>query len=200
MTMNLDHENLCSSPEWAKYLQAEVLPAVTAGVDLGADMLEIGPGPGAATDWLRDRVVNLTALEADEPAAALLAARYPGSNVTIETGDATAMPYDDESFDSVVSFTMLHHVPTFVGQFHILEQAWRVLRPGGTLLGSDSLASTPLHHFHHDDTYNPVDPPTLLVWLRTIGFGAVTVTVDDVLKFTARKPLPGQADACSDDN
>ena len=197
--MNPDHEQLCSSPDWAAYLQSEILPAVTAGTDLGKDMLEIGPGPGAATAWLREHVAGLTALEADPAAAARLAARWPDGNITIDSGDATQMPYDDESFDSVGSFTMLHHVATAAAQYRILAEALRVLRPGGTLLGSDSLASTGLHHFHADDTYNPVEPATLLVWLRTLGFSTITITVDEVLKFTARKPSPDAddaADAC----
>jgi len=193
--MNPDHEKLCSSPGWAAYLQSEILPVVTVGIRLGADLLEIGPGPGAATSWLSQHVASLTALEADPAAAARLAALRPGGNLTIDTGDATQMPYDDGSFDSVASFTMLHHVPTAVAQYRILAEALRVLRPGGTLLGSDSLASTGLHHFHADDTYNPVEPATLLVWLRTLGFSTVTITVDEVLKFTARKPCPGADDA-----
>jgi SAM-dependent methyltransferase len=188
--MNPDHENLCSSPDWAAYLQSEVLPAATAGIALGDDMLEIGPGPGAATAWLRERVARLTALEADPEAAARLAARHPDGNVTVDTGDATRLPYADESFDSVGSFTMLHHVPDAAAQYRILAEALRVLRPGGTLVGSDSLASDGLHHFHSGDTYNPVDPATMLVWLRALGFGAVTITVDEVLKFTASKPRP----------
>lgn len=197
--MNPDHERLCSSPDWAAYLQSEILPVVTAGIRLGQDMLEIGPGPGAATAWLRQHVARLTALEADPAAAARLAAGCPDGNVTIDTGDATQMPYDDESFDSVGSFTMLHHVASPAAQYRILAEALRVLRPGGTLLGSDSLASTGLHQFHADDTYNPVEPATLLVWLRALGFSAITITVDEVLKFTARKPGPDaddQADAC----
>ena len=114
--MNPDHENLCSSPEWASYLQRDILPAVTAGIGLGKDMLEIGPGPGAATAWLSEHVATLTALEADPAVAARLAARHPGGNLTVDTGDATAMPYPDESFDSLGSFTMLHHVPTTAAQ------------------------------------------------------------------------------------
>jgi ubiquinone/menaquinone biosynthesis C-methylase UbiE len=186
--VNPDHESLCGGPGWAAYLQTEILPAATAGVELGKDMLEIGPGPGAATAWLRERVTRLTALEPDESAATRLAQRYAGGNVTVDTGDAARMPYRGESFDSVGSFTMLHHVPIAAAQHQILAEALRVLRPGGTLVGSDSLASTGLHHFHHDDTYNPVEPATLLVWLRTLGFSPVTITVGDVLTFTARKP------------
>jgi SAM-dependent methyltransferase len=193
--VNTDHENLCSSPEWAQYLRTQVLPAVTAGVELGKEMLEIGPGPGAATGWLCERVASLTALEADAAGAARLAARHQDGNVTVEAGDATAMPYADESFDSVASFTMLHHVPTASAQYRIFAEALRVLRPGGTLLGSDSLASTGLHHFHAGDTYNPVEPSALLIWLRALGFCPITISVGDVLMFTARKPAPETADA-----
>jgi ubiquinone/menaquinone biosynthesis C-methylase UbiE len=186
--MNPDHEKLCGGQEWAVHLQAQILPVVTAGVSLGKDMLEIGPGPGAATTWLAERVAHLTVLEADEAAAARLAARYPGSNITVDIGDAAQMPYGDESFDSVGSFTMLHHVPTAAAQYQILAEARRVLRPGGLLAGSDSLASNDLHCFHHDDTYNPAEPATLLVWLRALGFTPITITVGDVLMFTACKP------------
>ena len=196
--MNPDHENLCGSPEWAAWLQSEILPAVTAGIDLGKEMLEIGPGPGAATAWLRERVASLTVLETDAAAAAALATRHRGGNVTVDTGDAAHMPYGNESCDSVGSFTMLHHVPTAATQYQILSQAMRVLRPGGTLLGSDSLASTGLHDFHAGDTYNPVDPATLLVWLRTLGFAPVTLIVGDLLMFAARKPGPAADDAADD--
>jgi SAM-dependent methyltransferase len=172
--MNSNHEKLCPSPEWAAHLQADVLPAVTAGVDLGQKMLEIGPGPGAATDWLRHKVDRLIA----------------GTNVVVRVGDATRLPDPDESFDSVGTFTMLHHIPTVALQNKLLAQAFRVLRPGGTLVCSDSLASNDLHHFHEGDTYNPVEPSSLLGRLQTIGFGRITIMVDGVLSFTARKPLP----------
>jgi SAM-dependent methyltransferase len=186
--VNPEHQNLCASPEWAGYLQSEILPAVTAGIELGRDMLEIGPGPGAATGWLAEHVAKLTALESDDAAAALLAERYSGDNVTVDTGGATRMPYPDGAFDAVASFTMLHHVPTAAAQYQILAEALRVLRPGGWLAGSDSLASNGLHYFHHDDTYNPAEPSTLLVWLRALGFTPITITVGDVLMFTACKP------------
>jgi ubiquinone/menaquinone biosynthesis C-methylase UbiE len=98
------------------------------------------------------------------------------------------IPYPDAAFDAVASFTMLHHVPTATTQYQILAEARRVLRPGGTLAGSDSLASVSLHHFHAGDTYNPLDPAMLLTWLRTLGFSPVTIIVGEVLMFTARKP------------
>jgi len=195
--VNLNHDRLCGSPEWAAYIQDEVLPAVTARVDLGREMLEIGPGPGAATGWLCQRVARLAALEQDAAAAAALAGKFPGVEVT--AGDATAMSYPDCSFDSVGTFTMLHHVPTTALQNKILAEALRVLRPGGVLVGSDSLPSDGLHAFHEGDTCHPVEPSGLLVRLQTLGFGAVMVAVEGdgeggVLMFTARKPGPAGRD------
>ena len=184
--MNENHAQVCTSPEWAEYIQTDILPRLARDVDLGSAMLEIGPGPGAATGWLRQRVTRLTALEQDEAAAAKLAGKFP--DVEVAVGDATAIPYPDCSFDSVGSFTMLHYVPTTALQNQILAEALRVLRPGGVLVGSDSPPSDGLHCFHEGDTCHPVEPSTLLVRLQTLGFGAVMVAVDDVLMFTARKP------------
>ena len=191
--MNENHARVCPSPEWAEHIQTEVLPSLTEHADLGDDMLEIGPGPGAATEWLRHQVNRLTVLEIDAEAADRLAQRHAGGNVEVVVGDATSLGYPDESFDSVGSFTMLHHVPTLALQNKILAEAFRVLRPGGVLIGSDSLASNGLHHFHEGDTYNPIEPATLLSRLQTIGFGKLTIMVDGIVKFVAHKPA-GPAD------
>ncbi len=186
--MNENHA-LCSTPEWAEFLELEVLEPVTAGLDLGNEMLELGPGPGAATGWLRHRVQRLVALELDSGAAARLADELAGTNVKVEVGDATHVPFSEGSFDSVGCFTMLHHLPTMQAQLRTLCEAFRVLRPGGVLVGADSLASQGLHEFHESDTYNPIDPARLLVFLQAAGFGRVMVSAGDGLLFTARKSL-----------
>jgi ubiquinone/menaquinone biosynthesis C-methylase UbiE len=197
--MNENHARVCTSPEWAEHIQTEILPAVTRDVDLGDHMLEIGPGPGAATEWLRHKVGKLTAIEIDEAAARLLAARYAGTNVEIIVGSAASLGFPDASFDSAGCFTMLHHVPTATLQNKILAEALRVLRPGGVLVGSDSLPSTDLHEFHADDTYNPVDPASLLSRLQTLGFDRITVMVDYGLKFVASKPSGAQCHGSPDE-
>ena len=143
--MNENHAKLMPSPEWAAHIQDEVLPQATAGVELGTDLLELGPGPGAATEWLRHRVSRLVAVEHEEEAAGRLAGRFAGTNVEVVSGDAAALGYPDASFDTVATCTMLHHVPTRALQDKVLAEAFRVLRPGGTFLGSDSLPSDDLH-------------------------------------------------------
>jgi ubiquinone/menaquinone biosynthesis C-methylase UbiE len=185
--MNENHAKLMPSPEWAAHIQDEVLPLATDGVELGADLLELGPGPGAATDWLRQRVQRLVAVEHEEEAADKLAERFAGTNVEVVRGDAAAVGYPDASFDTVATCTMLHHVPTRAEQDRVLAEAFRVLRPGGTFLGSDSLPSDGLHQFHEGDTYNPVEPAAFLTRLQVAGFGEITLRVGHNLIFTARK-------------
>jgi ubiquinone/menaquinone biosynthesis C-methylase UbiE len=186
--MNENHQKLMPSPEWAAHMNADVLPVATHGVELGGELLELGPGPGAATDWLRQKVTRLVAVEQETDAAAKLAVRFAeDATVEVVTGDATALPYPDACFDTVASFTMLHHVPTRALQDRLLAEAYRVLRPGGAFLGSDSLPSDGLHHFHEGDTYNPVEPAAFLTRLQTAGFDEITLHVGHNLIFTARK-------------
>jgi SAM-dependent methyltransferase len=188
--MNENHAQLCPSPEWAAHIQDEVLPSLANITDLGEYMLELGPGPGAATEWLHSRVARLVTVEADEDSARALAKRFADTNVDVRRGDACHLEFASETFDSVGSFTMLHHVATFQSQQLLLQEAFRVLKPGGVFLGSDSLASNGLHHFHEGDDYNPVDPASFLVRLQAVGFDQLTIVVDWDLKFVARKPDP----------
>jgi SAM-dependent methyltransferase len=190
--MNDNHARLCPSPQWAQYLHTDILPVLTRDADLGSEMLEIGPGPGAATSWLAPRVSKLTAVEIDPAAAARLTARYDGTSVQVVTGSAAELDCPAASFDSAGCFTMLHHVPTAALQNAILAEVFRVLRPGGVFIGSDSLPSDGLHRFHEGDTCNPVEPAALLTRLQRIGFTPVTVTAGHAVLFIASKPDPSR--------
>lgn len=177
--MNANHQQLCPSPEWAEFLHTEVLPWLAARAEIGPELLEIGPGPGASTDWLRQRVRRLVAVEVDPAAADRLRGRFSGTNVDVVTGDATQLPFDDRSIDSAASFTMLHHVPTVALQDALLAEVARVLKPGGAFIGNDSIPSDDLAAFHEGDTYNPIDPDGFPARLRAAGFVDVLVEPRD---------------------
>ncbi len=188
LRVNADHQQLCGSPEWIAFLHDDLLPRLVAGVDLGHEMLELGPGPGGATEWLRHRVRRLTAIELDPVSAQKLDARFPDGNVSIVRGDCAHTDLADESFDSVCCFTMLHHVASAALQHAVLAEAFRLLRPGGVLIGSDSLASNELRLFHAGDTYNPIEPAILVGELQAIGFAPITLRIHEELTFVAHKP------------
>ncbi|OWY60559.1 SAM-dependent methyltransferase [cyanobacterium TDX16] len=166
--MNENHE-LCASPEWRTHVQTTVLPAVLAEVDLGDDLLEVGPGYGATTDWLRNRVDRLTVVEVDGDLAGPLERRYAGSNVRVVRGDATEMDFDDARFSAGVSFFMLHHVPSPEAQDRLFAEVARVLAPGAPFVAVDSLHSDDLEAWHVGDTFNPIDPDGLATRLVAAG-------------------------------
>lgn len=187
--MNRYHRRLCRSDGWADKVSTTILPTVLAGLELGTDVLELGPGPGRTTEQLLGLTPQLTALELDGVAADQLRVRLPDRRLTVVQGDATAMPFPDASFDSVLCLTMLHHVLTPAAQDRVLEQSLRVLRPGGVFAGSDGLLTTRFRLIHLFDTLVVVDPATLPDRLSRAGFTAPQVsTSGDRLRFAAWRP------------
>jgi SAM-dependent methyltransferase len=173
--MNWFHRQVCRSGRWRRRLEGELLPWALQGVEVGDDVLEIGPGPGLTTDLLRGRASRLTALEVEAAAAAALQQRMGGSGVRVVHGDGAAMPFAGGSFSAVLAFTMLHHVPTPALQDRLLAEARRVLRPGGVFAGFDGVGSLAFRLIHLGDTYTPVDPATFGGRLQAAGFADVSV-------------------------
>ncbi len=57
--------------------------------------------------------------------------------VTLKTADMRELPFSDGSFDLVVSNMAIHNISDRAGRERAIEEAWRVLRPGGRLLVAD---------------------------------------------------------------
>src|SRR5438093_4728418 len=135
-----------------------MMPGVVGDNELGDEVLEIGPGPGHTTDWLRARVPHLTAVEVDERLASRLSKRLEGSNVTVVHADATKMSFPDCSFTGAACFTMLHHVPSAALQDRLLVEVCRVLKPRAIFPGTDSKPSfhgNLAHPFGHPGQVDP---------------------------------------------
>ncbi len=166
-----------------------MLPWALAGVDLGDHVLEIGPGPGLCTEWLRRRAGRVSAVEIDPLLAASLSRRYANTRVRVVEADAARMPFDDQVFPSAVCLTMLHHVPSAALQDRLLSEAYRVLEPGGVLAGCDSTDSLAFSLAHIFDTKVMVDPSTFERRLRRVGFDEVSVSrARGVFRFRAFRP------------
>jgi ubiquinone/menaquinone biosynthesis C-methylase UbiE len=102
----------------------------------GADTLVVGCGRGVDIEIAFEmmRVARVTAIDLDERqvnrARAQLVVTW-GDRLRLGVGDVAAMPFADASFDLVLDFGIIHHVPVWqeaVGEIR------RVLRPGGQFL------------------------------------------------------------------
>jgi SAM-dependent methyltransferase len=187
--MNGIHGIICSSSWWARSVEHELLPWGLSGLELGDDVLEIGPGFGATTTVLADRPGELAVLELEPRYCEHLRSELPGA-VTVVQGDATAMPFDDGRFSAVVCFTMLHHLPSPSAQDKLLAEVARVLRPGGLFAGTDNLGTGLLFRLLHvGDTLVPVGPDGLPARLRAAGLGDAEIRRSErSFRFHARKP------------
>jgi len=54
--------------------------------------------------------------------------------VDLRTGDMRALPLQDESVDVILSSLAIHNVPDATGRARAIDEAVRVLRPGGRIL------------------------------------------------------------------
>ena len=99
-------------------------------------VLEIGCGRGVGTQIIserfRAREVDAFDIDADmvEQARRRLS-HYPPDRLRLFVGDAARIEAPNESYDAVVDFGIIHHVP---GWRHAVREVSRVLRPGGLFL------------------------------------------------------------------
>jgi ubiquinone/menaquinone biosynthesis C-methylase UbiE len=187
--VNSIHNLLCSSGWWSRRVEDKLLPWGVGRLDLGDDVLEIGPGFGATTRLLARELPNLTALELDQKYCRRLRSEL-GDAVTVVQGDATQLPFEDGRFSAAVCFTMLHHIPVREAQDRVFTEVARVLRPGGLFAGTDSVGTGAVFKvIHIGDTLLPIDPGAMPGRLE--GAGLVDAQVqrsNGSFRFRARKP------------
>jgi ubiquinone/menaquinone biosynthesis C-methylase UbiE len=187
--MNVGHAVICSSGWWARTVERELLPWGLAEVELGQDVLEIGPGFGATTRVLARRSGSLTVAELSQSYCERLRRKLDG-NVEVVQTDATAMPFADGRFSGVVCFTMLHHVPSPQLQDRLLAEVCRVLRPGGVFAGTDSIGTgRAFRLLHVHDTLVPIAPDGLPARIEHAGLIESRVDIGgSSFRFRTRKP------------
>jgi ubiquinone/menaquinone biosynthesis C-methylase UbiE len=139
----------CCSSVWRS--SSSAIARELRGQRLGRDVLEIGVGSGSVAQQLLSDAPQRawTAIDIDPQMTQAAAARlsgFPGASV--QTADATAMPFGDDSFDSVVSCLMLHHI---IDWERAVAEVARVLRPGGIFVGYDLTRTALASLFHRLD-------------------------------------------------
>ncbi|HET8798581.1 MAG TPA: class I SAM-dependent methyltransferase [Thermoanaerobaculia bacterium] len=113
---------------------SELFSAAVPWLRRGGHLLDLGCGPRDQAVPAQHLGLQYAGVDWSSPAADLLA-------------DAHAIPFQDATFDAVLSYAVLEHL---YNPFAALGEIARVLRPGGIYFGSVSQGE-PFHdsYFHH---------------------------------------------------
>lgn len=115
--------------------------------------LEFGCGFGRLTPTFASLSAHHTAIDINAEALAVARVAYPDLEFLTSTG--TTLPFDDDTFDLIATWTVLQHVPPDL-VVATLAEIVRVLSPSGRILLCE-------------ETRNP-GVPTRFSWHREPGF------------------------------
>ncbi|WP_292981736.1 class I SAM-dependent methyltransferase [Mycobacterium sp.] len=121
-------------------------------------VLDMGCGRGAvllavAKRLPKGKAVGVDLWQADQtnnsPSATLANAEIEGvkDRIELHTGNMTALPFAHNTFDVIVSSLAIHNIPGHDGRREALNEAIRVMKPGGRLAIAD-LMETRQHAEH----------------------------------------------------
>lgn len=115
------HEDLDWVSQESKEEVVGLLPGVTG------DVLELCIGSGTFTRAIPSLYSSYTGIDLSGSLLQTLGRRVPA--VTPVQGDAQELPFSDDSYDAVLVFAGLHHLPRYERS---IAEGYRVLRPGGS--------------------------------------------------------------------
>jgi ubiquinone/menaquinone biosynthesis C-methylase UbiE len=172
--MNRFESWFCGSAYWRYVTQRQLLPWLVAGSELGEHVLELGAGPGAATEELRRRAARVTSLEYDHGFAVRLGERVSSTDGSVIQGDAAALPFSNSTFSSAIAILMLHHLRSNELQDRAFSEVCRVLRPGGVFLAFEIQDGWLNRVGHIRSTFVPIDPAAVPARAKAAGFSRAT--------------------------
>lgn len=138
-----------------KHLTRELLSHFPKGNGEDSCALDLGCGNGVHKEVVEKAGFIHVGFDYDTPQADII-------------GDAHSLPFQDASFDFVLSMAVLEHIQN---PFIFSSEVYRVLKPGGRLIGSvaflEGFHSHSYYHHTHYGTFNT---------LQTAGFKKIIVS------------------------
>ena len=172
--MNRFENWFCASSFWRNMTRKQVIPWLLSGAELGEHVLELGAGPGAATEELRKRAGRVTSLEYSHAFAVAIARGSQSANSAVLQGDASALPFPEKTFSAAIAVLMLHHLKSQELQERAFAEIFRELRPGGVFLAIEIPDGWLRRIAHIRSTFVPVAPSSVSGRLAAAGFSSVS--------------------------
>jgi SAM-dependent methyltransferase len=127
-------------------------------LDAGMIVLDVACGAAHATEQAAPHVRQVVGIDITPALLHVGAQRLHEAgvdNVLLQEGNATALPFVDESFDLVMCRTAIHHMPD--PQRAVAEMA-RVCRPDGRVAVLDMIVPSADMRPRFDDVHRALDP------------------------------------------
>lgn len=109
---------------------------------VGGSCVEIGCGAGRITSALAESFDTVHAIDVSDVMIARARAKSPAT-VTFHRVDGTELPIPDLSADAVFTVHVLQHLDTVEQIRRYVEESFRVLRPGGTIMAHIRFVADP---------------------------------------------------------
>jgi len=94
-------------------------------------VLEVGCGEGYGTNLLSQHAGKIIGLDVDENTIAHASKKYHSENCIFEVYDGVRIPYNDNTFDAVISFQVIEHLQNDISY---ISEICRVLKVNGFLI------------------------------------------------------------------
>ena len=115
-----------------KPYDVDVLRKFAASLGIGAAVCDVGCGPcGHVSRLLADQGLRVRGIDLSQRCIEL--ARREQPSLSFDVMDMGAMTFDERTFDGLVAYYALHYQPKRTLN-RVLQEFFRVLRPGGLLL------------------------------------------------------------------
>jgi demethylmenaquinone methyltransferase/2-methoxy-6-polyprenyl-1,4-benzoquinol methylase len=162
-------------------------------IQQGDAVLDVGTGTGVLLPSLLQytQAENITAIDAAFKMIEAAQRKFKGVNITFATGDILDYPFDEDSFDHVVCYSVFPH---FEEKSKTLKRIAGILKTGGLLSilhssSKETINGVHIHARHHEINSDYLLPAARYVPLANSLSLAEEILIDngEMFMFTARK-------------
>ncbi len=143
----------------------------------GQKILDIGCGNGRMMALLADKKIDYFGCDISNKLITLAKRKcqqYSFKTADFQVADIRSLPYGDNFFDVVLAVAVLHHLPHPDNRWQVLQEIYRVLKPGGLLL---------MNNWYFWNTYAnkkyQIKKQILINWLRGLEKQALLIPWKD---------------------
>jgi ubiquinone/menaquinone biosynthesis C-methylase UbiE len=133
---------------YGRNLVIEELQRILKDLPKGSKVLDVGCGTAHLSNWIKEQGFVVTGVEPSAEMLKLAKENFP--DIEIVNSIASALPFEDNSFDLIVSFEVLRYLDK-AENIKSYKEFYRVLKPGGRIFVTQvNLYCSDGYYFFHN--------------------------------------------------